>query len=353
MSTCTMSARWFRSLVFLLVNFTLLSLSQDMSTDSTPTSLRFSTYNLRYDSMPDNITVAESIAALPDPLVQETFLALSGEQPWSARRLRVSEHILSEDTVISGFQEALVRQVTDLAELFGDDWDWVGVGRDDGVAAGEFSPLFYKKSAVKLISNDTFWLSLTPFEPSKYPGAGSFRICTVANFSLTTDAKTTFTVLNTHLDDQSDMQRRVGASLILTRARYEAVKTRSPVFVTGDFNSPSTGNSSGAYEIITGASAPVAINATFAAKYDVGNQLSDFKMLDFRGQAPRQYVSNNFATYTGFNLPTDTSDWERIDFIFGGSNLGWTSDAYKVGSSLSDDGTLASDHRPVFADVTI
>lgn len=30
-----------------------------------------------------------------------------------------------------------------------------------------------------------------------------------------------------------------------------------------------------------------------------------------------------------------------------------TADAYKVGSTLSDDGVLASDHRPVFADVTI
>ena len=56
-----------------------------------------------------------------------------------------------------------MRQVTDLATLFGDGWGWVrpqlapldvgsilfyvqvGVGRDDGVAAGEFSPIFYKK----------------------------------------------------------------------------------------------------------------------------------------------------------------------------------------------------------------
>jgi hypothetical protein len=64
-----------------------------------------------------------------------------------------------------GFQEALVRQVNDLAELLGSEWAWVcsmssvqclsqadeclvyvqvGVGRDDGVAAGEFSPIFYK-----------------------------------------------------------------------------------------------------------------------------------------------------------------------------------------------------------------
>ena len=47
----------------------------------------------------------------------------------------------------------------DLATLFGDGWGWVGVGRDDGVAAGEFSPIFYKKSDIELVNNDTFWLS--------------------------------------------------------------------------------------------------------------------------------------------------------------------------------------------------
>ena len=52
-----------------------------------------------------------------------------------------------------------MRQVTDLATLFGDGWGWVGVGRDNGVAAGEFSPIFYKKSDVELVSNDSFWLS--------------------------------------------------------------------------------------------------------------------------------------------------------------------------------------------------
>ena len=45
-----------------------------------------------------------------------------------------------------------------------------------------------------------------------------------------------FTVLNTHLDDQSDDQRRLAASLLLTRARFEAVTTGEPVFITGDFN---------------------------------------------------------------------------------------------------------------------
>ncbi|TFK41435.1 Endonuclease/exonuclease/phosphatase [Crucibulum laeve] len=318
--------------------------------------MRFVTYNLRFDSMPDNITVQTSLSALnaKDPLLQPTFLNLTKEQPWSTRRLRVAEHLLGEGIVIADFQEALLRQVKDLAELFGSEWSWIGVGRDDGVNAGEFSPIFYKNSELRLLSNDSFWLSNTPFEPSKFPGAGSFRICTAAHFELVGDPSRKFTLLNTHLDDQSDAQRRLAASLLLTRSRFEAVNTNAPVIITGDFNSPSTGTDSGAYEIITGATPPVAINATFAAKFAVkGDQLPDFKLLDLRAEAPRRSVSSTFATFTGFTAPNDASDWTRIDFIFGGSNGGWMADAYKVETSISDDGLLASDHRPVFADVSI
>ncbi|KAJ7581202.1 Endonuclease/exonuclease/phosphatase [Mycena floridula] len=327
-------------LVFLVVASPLIAVA-----------MRFASWNLRFDSQPDNITVQQSLAALPDPLAQFKFLNITTEQPWSTRRIRVAELLLSEDIVIAGFQEALVRQVNDLVTLFGDDWAFIGVGRDNGVSAGEFSPVFYKKSVVQLLSNDSFWLSNTPFEPSKFPGAGSVRICTVGHFSVISTGEH-FSLLNTHLDDQSDDQRKLAASMLLTRARFESVTTNAPVFVQGDFNSPPTGTSSGAYNIITGVQPPVAINATFAAKYSVGNQESDFKMLDFRAEAPRRSVSNNFATFTGFTAPSVTSSWSRIDFLFGGSNGGWTVDNYKVVPALSDDGTLASDHRPVFVDIT-
>ncbi|KAI3612979.1 endonuclease exonuclease phosphatase family protein [Moniliophthora roreri] len=316
---------------------------------------RVASWNLRFDSKPDNISVQDSISALPDPLEPFGFLNGSAERPWSTRRLRVAETLLSEGIQIAGFQEALVRQVNDLAELFGDDWSWIGIGRDDGVEAGEFSPIFYKKSAITLLSNDFFWLSNTPFEPSKFPGAGSFRICSAARFTLNDGiAPRNFSLLNTHLDDQSDDQRRLAASLLLTRARFEAVTTGNPVFITGDFNSPSFGDDSGAYDIITGAANPVPINATFAEKFAVGDdEAPDFKMVDLRGKAPRERVSRNYATFTGFTAPADTSSWTRIDFILGGSNAGWNIDSYKVLSALQDDGMLSSDHRPVFADIII
>ncbi|KAG5727472.1 hypothetical protein E4T56_gene12036 [Termitomyces sp. T112] len=318
--------------------------------------MRIVTWNLRFDSMPNNITVQQSLDSLQDSLLQPTFLALTTEQPWSTRRIQVAEKLLSSGISLASFQEALVRQVQDLAELFGPEWSWIGVGRDDGVAAGEFSPIFFKNTKVKLLSNDSFWLSNTPFEPSIFPGAGSIRICTAAHFSTisSTGEEKKFTLLNTHLDDQSDAQRRLGASMLLTRARFEAANTSNPVFITGDFNSAAMGSDSGAYNIITGVLPPVAINATFAAKYRVDDdQLPGFTMLDLRGQAPRRSVSTNFATFTGFTAPNDTGQWTRIDFIFGGSNGEWTAQGYNTGTSLSDTGLLASDHRPSFADIFI
>ncbi|KAK0204284.1 Endonuclease/exonuclease/phosphatase [Desarmillaria ectypa] len=205
----------------------------------------------------------------------------------------------------------------------------VGIGRDDGVAAGEFSAIFYKTSDVTLSWNDTFWLSNTPLEPLKYLGAGSYRIANVARF---TAGSETFTLINTHLDDISDDQRQLGASIVMTCAKYEAVQSNGPVFVTGDFNSLSTGDDSAAYEIITGSHEVFAMNAAWAAKYDM--------------------VSKNYATYSRWTGPADTSKWTRIDFVFGGSNGGWMANSYKIDSALNDDGLLMSDHRPTFVDVS-
>ncbi|EMD36864.1 hypothetical protein CERSUDRAFT_83897 [Gelatoporia subvermispora B] len=322
-----------------------------------PRTFRVATYNLRYDSQPDNKSVAESLAELPDPLAAPRFFERRGEQPWSLRRLKVAQQLLSEDLSVIGFQEALVRQVHDLQELLGDDWAWIGVGRDDGVEAGEFSPIFYRKSRLSLISHEHFWLSNTPFEPSRYPGAGSHRVCTAAHFSLhppfASASRTNFTLLNTHLDDRSDPQRRLGASLLLARARHAAHSTHAPVLVLGDFNSPGSGFDSGAYAIATGARAPVSLPPAFAARYTVPDgSLPNFVLRDMRAETPRLSIAGHWATYTGFGRPGEASGWTRIDFVFGGSNGGWTAQAYKVGDALTDDGVLASDHRPVFVDIS-
>jgi hypothetical protein len=107
-------------------------------------NMRVVTYNLRYDALPDNLTVQDSLDALSDPLIEPKYLSIHQEQPWSTRRIRIAENLLSSNIDIAcepsryllvwltnligfyqGFQEALVRQVNDLSELFGSGWEWV------------------------------------------------------------------------------------------------------------------------------------------------------------------------------------------------------------------------------------
>ncbi|KAG9120469.1 hypothetical protein FRC07_004030 [Ceratobasidium sp. 392] len=333
----------------------ILSLASLTSLLGAGQCIRLTTWNLRYDSQPDNTTVADTLSALPDRLQEPTsfYPDASRERPWSSRRVGVAALLEFQAPTIISFQEALFRQVQDLKELLGADWDWVGIGRDDGKARGEFSPIFFNKTLVQLKSWDTFWLSDTPFDVSKYPSAGSYRICTVAHFS--TGGKN-LTVLNTHFDDQSDDQRRLAASLILHRARYEAATTGASVFVNGDFNSPAEGTDNGAYRIFSGRIPPVAINSTFTSKFAIPSKSplpSNFTMLDTRGTTPRSKVFGHFATYTGFSKLGVTSPYGRIDFVFGASHVNWKSVAYKADEALYDDGVYLSDHRPVTVDLLL
>ncbi|KAF7329622.1 Endo/exonuclease/phosphatase domain-containing protein [Mycena kentingensis (nom. inval.)] len=300
--------------------------------------IHFVTYNLRFDSQPDSIPVAQSIADLPSPLPVPAggYLPATAhqEKPWSLRRLRIAEQVLGGGADIVCVQEALVRQVRDLLELFGADWDWVGVGRDDGAEAGEFSAIFFKRSLFTALSHDFFWLSPTPFVPSRFPGAGSIRICTTLHLQHGPTGKR-FTVMNTHLDERSEDQRRLAGSMILHRAQFE-------------------GADAGAYEIVTGTRAPEALPTDFTDRFPLAPPIPDFVLHDLRANTPRESVSANHATFTGFKAPNDTSSWTRIDFVFaGGDKGGWAATKYRVVDARADDGVLGSDHRPVFVDVKI
>ncbi|KAF8295421.1 mannose-6-phosphatase [Clavulina sp. PMI_390] len=310
-------------------------------------------WNLRYDSQPNSVTVAQSIANLPDPLkAPARYLTNTNERPWSERRIPVANTLSQSSSDIIGFQEALKRQIDDISELLGEkEWDWVGVGRDNGSEAGEYCPIFFRRSRFQLVEWDTFWLSNEPFSPSKYPGAGSYRLCTVAHLRDLTTSQT-LKVLNTHLDDRSDAQRRLGASLLLHRARFEGHVNHSRVILLGDFNSSQDGRDGGAYGIVAGGVAPVSIDNQFEKKFPV-SQDEEFRLLDIKAETPRQFTSGHYATFTGFVSPTNTSNFTRIDFIFGGSNKGWIARSYRVENSLTDDGLWMSDHRPVFCSLEL
>lgn len=83
-----------------------------------------------------------------------------GENQWSFRKDKVADLIQFHEATIVGMQEALKSQIDDLQDLL-PGFSWIGVGRDDGKEAGEFSPVFYKKDQLTLLKKGTFWLSET------------------------------------------------------------------------------------------------------------------------------------------------------------------------------------------------
>ena len=77
---------------------------------------------------------------------------------------------------------------------------------------------------------------------------------------------------------------------------------------------------------MTGQIPPVPVDATFAARFAVPDGFGGeqgFRMLDLRGQTPKEFVSGDYATYTGFRRPSDSSAFQRIDFVFAGSHGNW------------------------------
>ncbi|KAF8251347.1 hypothetical protein K440DRAFT_595956 [Wilcoxina mikolae CBS 423.85] len=318
------------------------------TTSSTP--LRLLSWNLRYDRISDTIPVSETISTLPTSIPSDDSIAYyTGfrEAPWSTRRITIAREVAFNKPAVIGVQEALARQVSDLATLFGPDFAHIGVGREDGKEKGEFEAVYYRTSEVELVEWDTFWLSDTPFIPSKFPGAGSFRSATAARFRAKGGAE--FTVLCTHWDERSNAQRRLAASLLLRRGAHEAATTGAPVFVLGDFNSPSTGEDSGGYEIMTGVLPPIAIDEEFAERYSCGKEGWVFRDLAVETAAIGR--SGHHATFTGFE-EHKRMELKRIDFVMAGGE-GWGVERYRVGENLWDDQKMASDHRPVWVDVVV
>ena len=80
---------------------------------------------------------------------------------WTVRCPVVCDILKVESFDIFGTQEVLHNQLEDmLATLPG--YEYVGVGRNDGMTEGEYAAIFYKEDRVKCLSSGHFWLSETP-----------------------------------------------------------------------------------------------------------------------------------------------------------------------------------------------
>jgi hypothetical protein len=93
------------------------------------------------------------------------------------------------------------------------EWTYIGVGRDDGLKAGEYSPIIYRPSVWELEASKTVWLSTTSDRPSKSWDAVCIRILTIGVF-IHRESRKKVVAMNTHLDDQGSESRYQGAHII-------------------------------------------------------------------------------------------------------------------------------------------
>ncbi len=127
----------------------------------------------------------------------------------------------------------LVGQLRDLKQGL-DGYDCIGVGRDDGKEAGEYSAIFYKEDKLKRLDYGNFWLNETPDKPALGWDAACIRICTWGKFQ---DVKTKlkFFFFNLHMDHVGVVARREAAKLVVRKIK-EIAGSNVPVILTGDFN---------------------------------------------------------------------------------------------------------------------
>ncbi|WVF65820.1 hypothetical protein IAT40_000557 [Kwoniella sp. CBS 6097] len=179
------------------------------------------------------------------------------ERPWSERKSRLVDALLGTgDLDIIGFQEVLHNQLLDLQDLLGAQYSYVGVGRDDGKQAGEYSPIFYDKRKYEVVKWGTVWLSPTPDVPgSKGWDAALPRIATLATFrprqtrqnsSGSSSTPSLTHAVCTHYDHQG-LRARAESSLLIRSQIWRWVKSveeeekvdrEGVVVLFGDFNSP-------------------------------------------------------------------------------------------------------------------
>ncbi len=217
------------------------------------------TFNLRYDNAEDN------------------------ENGWGYRKAEVVEMIDFYHPDILGIQEGLYNQVTYLDSAL-TDYDYTGVGREDGKRQGEFSAIFYNKHKVKLISSRTYWLSETPDTVSIGWDAALERIVTLGKF-VQLKNKDTFYVFNCHMDHIGKLARGNSAKLILRIIDGMKIWNKK-VIVMGDLNS----------------------EPDDAAVHTLTSKLSDM-----RGK-PHVVSHGPDGTFNQFNI--DLPVTKRIDYIF-------------------------------------
>jgi endonuclease/exonuclease/phosphatase family metal-dependent hydrolase len=235
---------------------------------------------------------------------------------WSRRKYLVADVIKRSNADIVGLQEVELFQAKSLATLLR-DFDWVGVGRDDGAEKGEMNAVFVRRSAFSIKSWKTLWLSETPDQVSRGWDAALNRTVTVVSVtSKATGQELSF--LNTHFDHMGQRARKESAALI---SRVVAgMGGKSVTILAGDLNAI----------------------PDFPGYESLTQQMRDAAL------ATLTPATGGDITFNGFGK--DLQSGNKIDYLF--VSPGQEVKSHKVVTDLYD-GLYPSDHFPVVMEVTL
>jgi endonuclease/exonuclease/phosphatase family metal-dependent hydrolase len=238
-----------------------------------------------------------------------------GIRGWKARIPDVVTTINNGMPDSLGVQEATPAWIKTLNEELGENYAYVGEGRD-GANKGEYSAIFYLKDKYNLIDSDTFWLSETPETPSKDWDAAFKRICTWAILENKQTGER-YIHMNSHFD-------HVGVE-----ARSQAIKM-----------------------IVKKSQEYKDIPAVFTADMNVKEGSENYKEIAEKSIfKDTKYIAENADIYITYHdrFPEDHEGW-IIDYCF--ANDGFETINYGV-ITESPSKYYVSDHFPVYADLII
>lgn len=239
------------------------------------------------------------------------------DNAWPKRKQDVTDLLTYYHPDYFGVQEALPEQMKDIKTGV-KNYDYIGVGRDDGKEKGEFSAIFYDTDRLAVVRSGTFWLSETPEKPSKGWDAALNRICTYAVFK-DKKSKKEFLAMNLHFDHVGNVARVKSSELILKKIK-ELNPENLPVTLSGDFN-------------LTDDSEPIKILSR--------NMKDTFYHSEIRHYGP-------VGTFTGFNVNEVPKD--RIDYIF---TKGFKIRSHRHINDRRENLLYPSDHFPVIVNLSL
>ena len=233
---------------------------------------------------------------------------------WSKRKFLVADVIRQSGADLIGLQEAELFQVKDLVALLS-DFDWVGVGRDDGKEQGEMNAVLVRRAAWSIESQTTLWLSDTPDKVSRGWDAALNRTVTALTLKNRQGGQR-LRLLNTHFDHLGVRARVESAKLIVKNV--QALGETDPVILTGDFNDRP---GSDPYRVLGGA-------------------------LDDAALASRNAAQGGNVTFNNFGREIEPGN--KIDYVF--VSRGQEVRSHRIITDLRE-GRYPSDHFPIVVEI--